>query len=196
MQKLILASSSKQRKMVMDSLGIPYEIIPADLDEKAIQDPDPLKRVEILARAKAEKIGALHNGVIIGADTFDVLGTRVLEKPQTIEKAKEMLRAQSGNSATAYTGVCYLDQKNKSDFSTACKIQYTFRKLSEEEIELYVKKFAVTTWAAAFSPAYVYSASMIEKIDGSFNGFIYGFPVEIIAPLLVKSGFKINPQNI
>ena len=53
-QKIILASGSKQRKLIMDALGIEYVVIPADIDEKAIRDEDLKSRAEKIARAKAE----------------------------------------------------------------------------------------------------------------------------------------------
>jgi predicted house-cleaning NTP pyrophosphatase (Maf/HAM1 superfamily) len=55
MQQVILASSSKQRKAFLELFSIPFITIPANLDEKTIQDHDLAVRVEKLARAKAEK---------------------------------------------------------------------------------------------------------------------------------------------
>lgn len=70
MQRIILASGSLNRKMLMDALNILYEIIPAEIDEKAIRDEDLSVRVEKIARAKAESVAYKHQGIIIAADSF------------------------------------------------------------------------------------------------------------------------------
>ena len=55
-QQIILASGSKQRKIMMDALGISYIVIPADIDEKVIRDENLMLRAEKIARAKAEEV--------------------------------------------------------------------------------------------------------------------------------------------
>ena len=66
-QRIILASSSKQRKIMMDALSITYEIIPADINERMIRDENFELRAEKIARAKAEKVAEKHKGIIISA---------------------------------------------------------------------------------------------------------------------------------
>jgi septum formation protein len=191
MQKIILASQSKQRKAIFETLGLPFEIIPADLDEKAIQNENLVKRAEMVARAKAEKITLKHEGIVISADTFCVLKENIFEKPNDIQEAKEMLTKLSGNTGKELTGFCYIDQKNSIDFSTTVEVEFTFRKLSEKEIEHYVTSNPVTTWSGAFSPAYHEGTSLVSKINGSFTAFIYGLPMELVVEYLQKSGIKV-----
>lgn len=194
MQKIILASGSANRKMLMDALNIPYEIIPADIDEKAIRDKDLSKRAEKIARAKAEKIAEDHRGIIIAADSFAVHNGKVYEKPKSIEEAKQMLREESGNeNSKLYAGVCYLDKGNNIDYSTTVVIEFSTRKFSEEEINEIVNKYPVLTWSGGFSPTTSYGLTTVSKINGSLTGFTHGFPMEIIIPLLEKSGVKIKP---
>ena len=194
MQKIILASSSLNRKMLMDALNIPYEIIPADIDEKAIRDDDLSKRAEKIARAKAEKVAESHRGIIIAADLFAVHDGKVYEKPATIEEARQMLKEESGNNdSKLYSGVCYIDKENNIDYSTCVVIEFSTRKYSDREIDEAIKKYPVLTWSGGFSPTNTFGLTMISKINGSITGFIHGFPMEIIIPLLEKSGVKIIP---
>jgi septum formation protein len=193
MQKIILASSSPQRKNLFSVLNIPFEVIPADIDETSIRDNIFEKQAEKIARAKAEKVASENTGIVISADTFVVLNNQILEKPKNLEEAKKMLELQSGKEEIVYTGLCYLDAENKINFSTTSIINIKFRELSEREIENYIKKFPVTSWSAAFSPAYPYGITLINEINGSFTGFTYGLPLDLIIPLLKKSGFDIRP---
>lgn len=194
MQKIILASGSANRKILMDALNIPYEIIPADIDEGLIRDEDLSIRAEKIARAKAEKVAEKHKGIIIAADSFAVHNGKVYEKPKTIEEAKQMLREESGNeNSKLYTGICYIDKENNIDYSTSIFVTFSTRKFGEKEIEEIVGKYPVLTWSGGFSPTTPYGLTTVSKINGSPTGFTHGFPMEIIIPLLEKSGVEIKP---
>jgi len=84
-------------------------------------------------------------------------------------------------------------KQNNINFSDAVVINYFFRMMSESEIEFYIQNYPVTTWSAGFAPAYPYGMTLIEKIEGSFTGFIHGLPMELLIPLLQKSGCEISP---
>jgi len=175
----------------MDALDIPYVVIPADIDEKAIRDENLEIRAEKIARAKAEKVVNEHNGIIISADTFCACDGKVLEKPQSLDEAREMLKLQADKTSTLYTGFCYIDKVNKIDYSTVAITKYVLRKLSDDEINKFVENNPVTEWAAAFSPAYTYQLGFIKYIEGSLTGSTHGLPVELLIPCLEKSGVKV-----
>ena len=195
MTRVILASNSQSRKMLMDSLGIVYESIPAEIDEKAIRDSDLKVQAEKIARGKAEFVVQKCEGIVIAADTFGSVNGKVLEKPRNLEEAKEMLRLQSGEEGVMYTGFCYIDKKNNINFSDTAVIKYTFRDLFEEEIVYFVENNPVTQWSAAFSPNDPYQTGFISKIEGSLTALMYGIPVELLIPLLEKSGVKLFTKN-
>jgi septum formation protein len=192
-QKIILASGSAQRKTIFSSLNLPFEVIPADIDEKAIRDEDLKLRAEKIARGKAEKVAADHEGIIIAADTFVECGGKVFEKPANITEAKEMLKQQSNNEITVFTGFCYIDKANNIDYSTGTFAVAYIRELSDAEISEYVGKFPVTTWSSAFSPAFLYGQTLIASMNGSLTGLIYGIPMELVITMLRKSGYEPKP---
>lgn len=194
MQQIILASGSKQRKLLMDSLGIDYKVIPSNIDEKAIRDEDLSLRAEKIARAKAEEVAKQQQGVVISADTFIGFNGEVFEKPENIEQAKQMLAKLSGNTATVYTGFCFLDSVNDVNFSTTSINEISFRNLSEQEIESYVNNFPVMSWSGGFSPAYTYGLTLISKVIGSPTAFTHGLPMDLLIPFLEKSDVKISPK--
>ena len=189
MQKVILASGSAQRKNLMSGLSIPFEIQTADIDEKAIRDPDLKVQVVRIARAKAQAVAAKHQGVIIAADTFVVCDGKVLEKPEDLEEAREMLKEQQGKEVFMYTGLCYLDSEMNIDFSEVSITKLKLRALEDYEIQAYVENAPVTTWAGAFAISYAYGPSLVEYIEGSLSS-VGGLPLELLIPLLKKSGLK------
>lgn len=196
MRKIILASQSKVRKSLLDSLGVPFEAIPADIDEKSIRDKDLVKRAQQIANAKAEKIsGQYPDAIVIACDTFSSYRGKTFEKPGTKEEAIEMLNFLSGKRAINYTAFRYIDTTNKINFSKTVKVSYIFRTLLKDEIIEYVEKFPVTEWAAAFALVMPYVTTLIESVDGSYTGLSYGLPAELLIPLLVKSGFELHPTK-
>jgi septum formation protein len=189
MQKVILASGSEQRKNLFSGLSIPFEIQTADIDEKTIRDPDLKVQVAKIARAKAEAVATKHQGIIIAADTFAVCDGRVLEKPKDLGEAREMLKQQQGKEIFMYTGLCYIDREQNIDFSEVSITKLKIRQLDDYEIEAYVNNAPVTTWAGAFAVSYAYGSSLVEYIEGSITG-VGGLPMELLIPLLKKSGLK------
>lgn len=193
MRKIILASGSKSRKMVIDVLNIPYIALPADIDEKSIRDSDFAKRAERIARAKVEAVAKRNpNTIVIGADSFGVINGREYEKPVDLPDARRMLLEQSGQSGTFYTGFCYLDIAKKINFSTTDVTNFTFRTFSENEIESYIMQNPVLTWSGAMFPGGLYGSTFVEKIHGSLNGYTHGLPTHILIPLLSQSGVAIH----
>lgn len=188
-RQIILASQSPQRKAILLAIGVPFEVIPANIDEKSIQAKDQETRASKIATAKANAISVQYpEAIVIAADTYIVDGNQALEKPESLEEARQMLRQQSGREVFEYTGVCYIDPIKKIKHIGTAITELVFRKLSEREIERYVTTEPVLTWSAAFCPAYDSGAALIDHINGSFTGFTYGLPLEVIIPLLKKSG--------
>jgi len=206
--RIILASQSPQRRTMMDVMmlqcagGIPYEVMPADIDELAITGETQFERAALVAQGKGREIVKRIQQTtdqpfaVLAADTYLAdENDRALEKPTSLEDAKEMLRFQSGKTITEYTGVYWYQSQlsdgeavesnlNFQEFSETYQTQVTFRELSDQEIELYVQNEPVLTFSGAFCPAYPAGAALIERIDGSFTGFTHGFPIEFFVPKL------------
>ena len=102
-QELILASSSASRQMLMRNAGLTFSAIPADIDERALDEQlerDGASPEEValeLARAKALAVSALHpEALVLGCDQTMALGTRVYHKPKTMAEAATHLLSLSG----------------------------------------------------------------------------------------------------
>ncbi len=173
--------------MIMDSFGIAYDVIPADVDERAIIESDPYQRCQLLARQKAEKVARdFPEAWILAADTYVIFGKEMLEKPLSLTEAVEMIEKQSGQWLEEVSGCCYYNP-NIFQFVTAIyKTKFRFRDLEKSEIDRYVKENPVLTWSAAFSPAYPAGAALIAEVQGSLTSFSYGLPAEWAAEVLAK----------
>ena len=194
-KRIILASGSKQRKMIMDSLGVDYEVRVANVDERSIRDVNLLVRAEKIAKLKADKI--LENGIdgiVIAADTFVECNGEILEKPVDLVEARDMLKMESGNKMIVYTGFCYIDTNKKLNFLKTSVSKVWFRELSDGEIDNFVKNNPVTTWAGAFSLMFLYQTSFVRKISGSMTA-VYGLPTEFLVDCLEKSGVEIKGKR-
>jgi len=178
-----------------------FEIMPADLDELAVTAPSQQQRAEKLARLKvaaiSEELKKRDMGqsevAILGADTYVITDQdEVLEKPASKEKARQMLAAQSGSTVRVLTGAAYEVWRFKEDASpeltqqkgTIEVAECTFRDLTQQEITHFVENEPVTTWSAAFCPAYPTSAAFVDTFSGSLTSFTHGFPVGFFAQVV------------
>jgi septum formation protein len=177
--RLILASQSAQRKILLETLGIDFKIMPADIDEKSIQHQSFTERARLIALKKVEKIATEHpKAIIIGADTFSELDGVALEKPESLQEAKKMIRMQSGNWMKTHTGLVLYDGQTGHTDSQIITTQYKFRPLSDSEIEYYVSNNSVMNWSAGFSPAYHAGSALVAEVKGSLTAFSHGLPME------------------
>ncbi|NCO11947.1 MAG: septum formation protein Maf [Candidatus Pacebacteria bacterium] len=189
MKKIILASQSPQRKLLMDSIGIDFEVMPANIDEKTVVENNQKIRAQKIAKAKADYIFTdFPEAIIIAADTFTMFNNKAYEKPESMEEAKQMLSEQSGQTGYCYSGFAYIDKQNNINISDIAVTEILFRQLSDFEINKYVTENPVLTWSAGFCPAYPAGANLIATIKGSFTSFTHGMPMEILMPLLERSG--------
>lgn len=172
----------------MDALNIPYEVLPSQIDEKQITGKTEIERAKNVARAKAESVFDQYpEAIVIAADTYTVIDGIAHEKPESILEAKEMLKFQSGKTGVCLTGFAYIDGINAISHVTTVETQFAFRKLSKNEIERYVESNPVTTWSAAFSPAYPEGINLVREVGGSLSSFSHGIPIELVMQLLEQS---------
>ncbi len=166
--RIVLASESEFRRRAMDMLGLPYEVRPARIDEKAIRDHDPAQLTRKLAEAKAQKIaGECPDGVIVSGDAVASKGGRIFEKPDSKAEAAEFLREFSGNEFQFVTSIAVLNAQTSRMLSTVETLNIHFRPLLDREIQQYMSKYDVLNYAGAFENDAV--LLFAERISGSYN---------------------------
>ncbi len=136
---LVLASASPRRRELLALLGVPFEVVPADIDETR-DAPSPSALVETLALEKARAVQALHpSAVVIGSDTVVVLDGRILGKPTDAEDARAMLGALRGRAHEVTTGLAVLSP-DRAPLVTSVTTVVRMRTYSEVEVGAYVAR--------------------------------------------------------
>ena len=127
-KRLILASASPRRKELLASLGVEFEIIPAEVIEHEAPDADPRAMVRHNAALKADWVAARHpQSTVIGADTTVFVGQTVLNKPRDAAEARSMLRLLSGTQHTVFTGLAIRRQADGLSLERGVASEVTFK---------------------------------------------------------------------
>ena len=133
---LVLASASPRRREIMSSLGLEFEVIPADVDEDALPGESPETMVERLSRDKALVVSAsMPRGFVIGADSTVVHQGQAVGKPVDDDDARAMLRRLRGTTHHVCTGITVADAATGSFLTGHMTAEITLRHISDEEIE-------------------------------------------------------------
>lgn len=144
---MILASASPRRRMLLERAGFDLTVEAADVDERRLDGESPLALVERLATRKAQASLTRHGTLrphetLLAADTIVWIEDDVLGKPRDDDDARNMLRKLSGRTHHVSTGVCLVLGTDSGQHRTLSFVETTdvsFRALSEEEIDAYVR---------------------------------------------------------
>lgn len=182
---LILASQSLARQVLLGNAGISFEAVPADIDERAVQQNSglmlPGEIAGLLAREKALFVSAKNPGrYVVGADQTLALGERLFSKPSGRAQAAEQLRLLAGNSHALHSAVA-VARDGKIMFADVSIAKMTMRQLSDSEISAYLDAAgeAVTTSVGAYQLEGL-GVHLFERIEGD-HFTILGLP---LLPLL------------
>ena len=138
---LVLGSTSPFRKAILEKLGLPFETDKPEVDESPVPNETPGQLVARLSELKAAAVAKHHsNALVIGSDQVAVIDGNILGKPGTHDKAVEQLRHASGKTVTFYTGLCLMNSDTGNKQTEVVPFNVVFRKLSDAQIESYLKK--------------------------------------------------------
>lgn len=137
-KKIVLASASPSRRMLLERAGLAFTVKVSGVDEAVPADFTPAQTVECLARRKGRAVQPLcGDAAVIAADSVVSLDGRIIGKPKDDADAKATLRALSGRTHQLYTGVCLLADGKEEVFHQVTDV--TFYPLTQEEIDTYVE---------------------------------------------------------
>jgi septum formation protein len=182
---LILASQSRARQALLANAGIDFEAIPAEIDERAVQQTSGLSTpndiAALLAREKAVSVSSRRPGkFVVGADQTLARGIRLFSKPAGRAQAAEQLRALAGGSHELHSGVV-VARDGRILFEAAAIARMTMRRLGEADIDAYLDEAGetVTTSVGAYQLERL-GVHLFERIEGD-HFTILGLP---LLPLL------------
>jgi septum formation protein len=198
MTPLVLASQSPRRRELLEQLGIPLVVRPANTDE-AVRPGEAAP--EYVLRVAREKARAVEGAIVLAADTAVVLRGEVLGKPSGAEDARRMLRALSGTVHEVLTGVCVRRARDAPSLASApedrlaaeldavVSTEVRFAPLSPGEVEWYVATGEPLDKAGAYAIQGA-GGAFVLRVDGSVSNVV-GLPLAETADLLRRAGFPL-----
>ena len=174
--KIILASNSPRRKELLGGLGVDFEVRVMKGVDEAYPDTLPAKDVaEYITREKASVYDVADDELLITADTVVIVGDDILGKPKDADDAHRMLREISGRTHQVVTGVCLTTAKEQRSFSVVTDV--TFKQLSDEEIDFYIRNHRPYDKAGAYGIQEWIGYIGVTGLNGSYYN-VMGFPVQ------------------
>ena len=180
---LLLASTSPQRRAILEQLHIPFDVVAPNYDEATPEDADPVQVVLEHARGKARSVaGIADDRPVVGVDTAVVLNGRIFGKPENATEAEQMLEELSGKTHVVVSGLCLLTPGWEDVEHEATRV--TFRELAPRELGTYV---ATGEWEGR-AGAYAIQgrgASLVRCIEGDYLNVV-GLPAALLVRLLAE----------
>jgi len=185
--RVVLASASPRRRELLNLIGIPHDVRPANIDETMRPREAPRRHAERLAREKASAIAVRDPDLItIGADTVVVINRKVLGKPADAADAARMLGMLSGREHTVITAVAV--SRGRKLRSAIEEVRVKFRRLRDDEIEAYIATGEPMDKAGAYG-IQGFGATIVERIEGDYFS-VMGLPLVRLVGLMRDVGVK------
>jgi septum formation protein len=189
MKKIILASGSPRRKMLLEWAEISFDVIVSDADESYDPKISPAEIAMSIAEKKIQAVLDLNqvnlsHSIIVAADTIVVLEGEIIGKPVDRADALGILGRLSGKKHQVITAVCVQDDKQKKVFHDTTHV--SFHGLSEEQIIHYVDNYKPYDKAGAYAIQEWIGVIGIQSIEGDFYN-VMGLPVSRLVHTLKES---------
>lgn len=190
MKKIILASQSPRRRMLLNMLGLDFVSIAADADESFYPGEQAQPGAERMARQKALAVARnLNEGLVIAADTVVCCEGEIMGKPLNEEDAFLKLSRLSGKAHQVITAICIIDtEESGMDLESELTTVY-FRDLTPQEINGYIKSGEAMDKAGAYGIQGLASV-FVEKIDGCYFNVV-GMPLTRLYKALKRRGVNL-----
>ncbi|MGB4914300.1 MAG: Maf family nucleotide pyrophosphatase [Candidatus Dechloromonas phosphoritropha] len=190
-QTLILASTSPYRRELLDRLGLPFEVASPQTDESRILGEGPQAMALRLAEAKARAVASAHpDALIIGSDQVATVDGLIYGKPGSHERAAEQLRTLSGKTVNFYTGLCLYNARTGVVEVCGVPTLVTFRDLTEEEIEHYLRREPAYDCAGSARSEGL-GIALLSRIAGDDPSALIGLPLIALCTLLRNHGVAL-----
>jgi septum formation protein len=189
--RLLLASTSRYRALLLERLGLPFGVQAPQVDEVPLPRERPAVRALRLARAKAQAVAARHpQACVIGADQVAALGGRILDKPGDAARCRAQLEASSGKRVAFHTAVVVLGPAPDAEQFHIDRTLVRFRTLSGREIARYVEIEQPFDCAGSFRSEGL-GVALFESVETRDPTALVGLPLVWLAGALRAAG--LNP---
>jgi septum formation protein len=180
---LLLASTSPQRKAILEQLGIPFDVVAPRYEEENPTIADAVELVRDHACAKARSVAdEAGDRPVLGVDTAVVLRGLIFGKPADAAEAERMLEELSGKTHVVVSGLCLLTPGWEEVEQEGTRV--TFRELTPRDLAAYV---ATGEWEGR-AGAYAIQgrgAGLVRAIEGDYLNVV-GLPAALLVRLLAE----------
>ncbi|WP_455219279.1 Maf family protein, partial [Kaarinaea lacus] len=196
--QIYLASQSPRRRTLIEQMGIAYQAISVEVDERPHAGEVPADFVARLACEKAQAgwQSVAERGIpVLGADTCIVLDQQIVGKPSSQQQGIDLLKRYSGKTHQVVTGVAMVGPDggvNDAPIVQQVRVStslVTFRVVTDRECKQYWQTGEPVGKAGGYA-IQGKAAAFIEKIEGSYSG-VMGLPLFEFSELITKFGIQL-----
>ncbi len=191
MSKLILASASPRRHELLSQLGLPFTVVPADIDERHHAGEMPYDYAARMSQTKAQQVAQQHpNAWVLGADTIVTIDQRILGKPKDKADAEAMLSSLSGRVHIVLTSLALVQHRRGEMMAEVVSTRVHFLSLSAAEIAAYIATDEPFDKAGAYA-IQGEAGAFVHTFEGCYTNVV-GLPIQRTADMLEAAGFNPN----
>ena len=196
MPRLVLASTSRYRRELLQRLRLPFEVVAPEVDEAPLDGEAPAVLAARLALAKAQAVAAARpDAVVIGSDQVCDLDGRALGKPLHHERAVRQLAQLSGRTAVFHTALAVVHAARGFVRTESAPVRVRFRELAAEEIEHYLRTEQPYDCAGS-AKCETLGIALLDAIESDDPTALVGLPLIRTARLLREAGIDpLRPQR-
>jgi septum formation protein len=188
---LVLGSTSRYRRELLERLGLPFEVAAPDCDETPLPGESAADTASRLARLKAQSLAARFPGaLIIGSDQVALLDGQQLGKPGNYERAFAQLTAMRGKTLVFHTALALYNAANGHTQEAVVPWRVTMRDYSDGEIDRYLKREQPYDCAGSAKTEGL-GIAMIGAMEGSDPAAIIGLPLIELCHMLRREGYEV-----
>ena len=193
---LILASTSRYRRELLERLRLPFVVEAPYVDETPKVGEKASALAQRLALAKAEAVSAARpDAVVIGSDQVAELDGAAVGKPGTHERAVEQLRAMRGRSVAFHTAVAVVRAATPYVGTALVSVTVRFRDLSDTEIEYYLRTEQPYDCAGS-AKCETLGIALLDAIESDDPTALVGLPLIRTSALLRAAGIDaLQPSH-
>jgi septum formation protein len=190
-RRLVLASTSRYRKALLERLGLPFAVAAPDVDEAPLGGERPADTALRLSVLKAKSLHhKFADALIIGSDQVAALGSERLDKPGRHENAVRQLRRVSGKAVDFHTAVTLLDSSTAKLQSKVVACRVTFRRLDDARIEAYLRREQPYDCAGS-AKAEGLGIALIARMETDDPTSLIGLPLIALTGMLEQAGLPV-----
>nr|WP_041646489.1 Maf family nucleotide pyrophosphatase [Aromatoleum aromaticum]Q5P0E0.2 RecName: Full=7-methyl-GTP pyrophosphatase; Short=m(7)GTP pyrophosphatase [Aromatoleum aromaticum EbN1] len=189
--KLVLASTSAYRRLLLERFQLPFETARPDVDETPLPNEMPPDTANRLAVEKARAVAVRHpDALVIGSDQVAALNGEIFGKPGTVAAAIGQLQRMRGATVIFHTAVAVVNARTGQVRCENVPTRVKFRELSDDEIVRYVDKERPLDCAGS-AKSEALGITLLDSLSGDDPTALVGLPLIALSRMLRAEGLLL-----